>query len=496
MAVRFEQMQPLSPAIAGAYGASEALMRGTPLLQRQMESGNEQRARAAQLAAQQRAAAQARGGGGASAGLALAQRQTEADYQNIQRALIADGDTEQREADRDLARQNIESRITVSARDVFEANAERVRIQERAQAQAYVNNMDLSHKERLGMERMKAAIATVQNDREIPDEIKSDLIAQLVGKVSPLEQRAKKAQADQFQQRAEMMKAEAMQLQEAQQSVREFQAKAAQEGRGVLTRVGASGRTDVLVQDKDGKWYDPFEQAKAREQERLIQARQEVKPVVPFDPNKAKADAIAEAELRFPDDHVTQDDKGNYHHSASPEQIQKRNSYQVEVFERERNAHFAKQQQQQQQGGQQGGQPGVGAGAFAGPPQQQAPSTGERVTNPPAPRVEAKPFDRSKPDSMDPVQMGQVTAVETVRNVVLGRPDLDPQTRERASMMAEALMDLLAANGSYEKMPPPTQALYRKYESYLTSLEPPAPKAQPQPARPAGDNMRLLSRIK
>src|SRR5688572_23593069 len=143
MPPRFEPSQPLSPAIAGAYGRVDPLLRGSPLLQRQMEHGDEQRLRQAQLAAQQRAAGQSRGGGGASAGLALAQRQTEADYANAQRALIADGDTEQREADRDVARQGIESRINVSARDVYLANAERQQIQERAQAQAYVNNMEL-----------------------------------------------------------------------------------------------------------------------------------------------------------------------------------------------------------------------------------------------------------------------------------------------------------------------------------------------------------------
>jgi hypothetical protein len=297
MAPRFDPIQPLAPAISGAYGAAEAALRSNPVIQRQMEAGTQAQLQAAQNAQRMRQQ-------GASQNLALAQRQTEADYANAQRGLIADADTEQREADRDVARQGIESRMAVTARDVFEAQARSNLLQQeqagRVQAQLMLQREELSQGELMRMQRLrqaKTALAArgpreMGGDGTLTGQEVADMMLQVETGLNPLEQRAAAARVRQAEQHANLYQQQAEM--EAQVRLKNAQLDAATLQQRTVSIPTPDGGTATLFQTGyDANGRPTYTQAKPDANPRQQAAQAEMQAMQDY--TKLRTDVMKQA---------------------------------------------------------------------------------------------------------------------------------------------------------------------------------------------------------
>jgi hypothetical protein len=177
----------------------------------------------------------------------------------------------------------------------------------------------------------------------------------------------------------------------------------------------------------------------------------------PVDLAKAAKDAQAEAEIMFPDDQL--DEMGKLKPSADT--IAKRNGYAQEAYQQLKGS----AQQQAAQGG-------------------STPQSGESPGGQPAEKTakEKTPYTRQSPETMDRQQQDQEAKFQQARGAILNRDDLPEQTRQRAAMAVDAMADLMAAHGSYQRMPKAVRTTYDKYRELVKSLPEAPPKQAAQPA--------------
>lgn len=331
MAIVYEAPQPLNTEISRLYGGAEVSTKNNPVVANTLGESNRMRLAQANAEADRSAARAART---QAIGAQMAAQASE----NLQRGAIAQDQFR-------LAQDEMEQRRLAQANQM-QMQAQQVQAQERMQqqrmqAQLVMQQQELSQAEKMRMQRMQTAMTTISSDPTLDPQAKSDLILQLQAGISPLQSRlaATKLQAEDLQLQQLRKAAEMQSVFEAtgqQMAAKTFEAR-------VFTATGMDGQPMLDPQTGQPQRYyldksgDPQPWPPKPEAEKAAK-------IEPFDISKAMKDAEAEATIAFADDKVDLDGKV----TVSKEQLDRRNSYKLAVFERERRAYEARQRAGQQ----------------------------------------------------------------------------------------------------------------------------------------------------
>lgn len=193
MPVVFAQPQPFSPTISSEAGAAEQFTRFAPILQRQQEAVAEQYARNFATSASLASANADRGQRGAEF----------AAGQDFRRQAL------QVQAGQDAAQMQLKANMALQAEQ-----SQMAEMRERARLQTEVNQAELSHREKVEMNRLQMALGAVQNNPDLTAQEKNDLALQLQTKIDPYQQRVSRARVQQ-----EELQNQQIQKQLAQQDI-------------------------------------------------------------------------------------------------------------------------------------------------------------------------------------------------------------------------------------------------------------------------------------
>ena len=193
MPITYATPEPFAPGISSAYGAAQQYSQDAPSV-----------IGAASRAAGLRADAQAR-----AEQLQFAYAQANAQSQDRRAALYTQ--SEMANADRQQQSLNLGAQLTQRNDEAtFEGQARMAQQAQHADLQNWLGQQDLSQKEAMRLQRMKAAVDDVMASNLTPEQ-KQDAIVQLRTGIDPLEQRLKTSQAKMatahaqaYQQQAEM----------------------------------------------------------------------------------------------------------------------------------------------------------------------------------------------------------------------------------------------------------------------------------------------------
>ena len=203
MAVVFEQQQPFNPLAAYGYGQAEISQRNNPVIAGGYESSARLGTQIAESRADRSSRERMQQRDIALQQQAQLQRQTEANYDNIQSGIENDSRVQlSRQGQEDERQGQYNQQAFQAARDQFAAQQEQAQIAKRAEAAAWVNQQDMTFRDMQQMRKMEAAVSEVTNDRAIPDAEKPDMILQLRTGISRYQQRVQASQARQMESRA------------------------------------------------------------------------------------------------------------------------------------------------------------------------------------------------------------------------------------------------------------------------------------------------------
>ena len=209
MPVRYEAPQPFAPSIAEGYGRSEVIQRMTPQVYGAASDTARMRMQAASDAADRAERSAARRQASSDNQMALLQRQTEANYGNLQRAAIADADIDQRayefEGERQLRTNALEFQ---RAQAQAEMQARQNEIRQRAELENWQNQQALTFKEQQELRRMQAAVSEV-DALPLTDDQKAEMKFRIKTGIDPLERRQRAAQTRQMEQHAQLFEQQA-----------------------------------------------------------------------------------------------------------------------------------------------------------------------------------------------------------------------------------------------------------------------------------------------
>lgn len=496
MAIRYEAPQPFAPGISSEYGAAEVMNRNNPVILDAATETSRQKIAAGERAKDRRAAS-------SSQAMALAQRQTEADYGNIQQANIANAQVRQRQSEQEDQRQQGVNELEVrrSAQQA-EIQSRRDEIAARGQVQGMLMEQELTFREQQRMKQLESRLADVANNPSLSEQEKRDLMMEIKTDINPMQRRQQAGLAKQQVKHAQLYEQQVKHRAMVDAKVAALHSKSEQDRTSYVLdpAIEAEVTRELAGQPISKEELQMYGEraprmrvvAAAAKRGGLMGVRlatgfnangeaqyQDVKPekAAPAKPEKSMAPewakvADSEAMTAFPDDKVDAD-TGKV--TVSAEQLARRNAHRQGVFNREK-------------GMAGGGQPPTVGGSQAAAPTEQ---------HVPPPRTEAKPFLGKSLDEMDGYQKQQNERTTAKINELRGRTDLPPETREHAVMVVQAMFDLLAANGSVDQMSGPTKALYEKYEKeYLSLPKKPqtqagAPASSPAPTAPAGQRTWL-----
>jgi hypothetical protein len=327
MPIVYATPEPFAPGISSAYGAAEQFSRDAPAI-----------IGAASHAADIQAQANAR-----ADQMRFAYAQANAESQDRRAALY--GRSQEMNANREQQALDIGATLTQRNDEaLLEANTRMLQQQQGAVLQNWLNGQDLSQKESMRLQQMKAAVADVQASN-LPNDQKMDAILKLKTGIDPLEQRLNtskqrlmKSQADEneaqtamlAQRTTTMAKVNSMtapdrihdaltpeaQAEIDSQNLNPFERDAA------IKAAKRAGKFDRFTIEPDGSM-------------KHVPRTKETAAEKPFDVAKAVKNAQHEAELAVPADETSLEGKPK----LSAERLQKRNEYATKVFERIRAEH-------------------------------------------------------------------------------------------------------------------------------------------------------------
>lgn len=255
MPIEFEAAQPMSPSISSGYGAALEFDKLAPTFASMYE-----RAGAMRQAAMEHASA-------ASAAANAQQAEQNRFGAGLQAAMQNQG------MDRQVAYTHMQNQFALQ--------------QQHAQLQAWVQGQAMTQNENLQLQRMRNAVAYVNNDPTADAETKSNTIFQLMTKINPLEAKQQATQLKMMQQQQGMQAAQ-LKFQTAM-----IGGTAAEKTKLLESR--------ITRRDDGSEWY-------MGDDGKLAQVKQPVekKDQEPFDLLKTAKAAKELAEVMHPDDEVDQ----------------------------------------------------------------------------------------------------------------------------------------------------------------------------------------------
>ena len=449
MPIVFRGPDPVAPEIASAYGAAQVSQQNLPQL--------------AQQYAQQAQMAQQRSLQTAQLGL----QAREGDLNRMtQGANIIHDDAARQQA---LQQQNQQFFTRINAEQdqvAFQAQAAAARQAQAAQLLAWVNQQDLSQKEKMRLERMRNAIGEVNSlvaSNQLTPEEAQNYLVQLRTGIDPLEQRARASQARMYEQHAKQYEAQVAMQTKAQAATAAYMAELQNtlpmqkgpNGEMVMDPEAILKLPIRLMPNSNGEMHDPIlpnRQMAAKMVEAKAKAAQDAADA------KAKADEKAaekekEIQARLLQQYKDElKDKMEDLKTIEQRKFDKSNgTYQVDdavtirrkaIEELKDSGWIAPGVHEWLRGGQQQGQGGE-----------------QQKTNEPV-----QPFDPAKPQTMTPAQQ---TMVGNIRRVVQVIPPGTPQAAAAASV-ANELVGLLATGVPPKQRPEQEQ---RRIDAMIKSLE-------------------------
>lgn len=195
MPISYETPQPFSSAISSAYGAAQQFSQDAPAIISATMQG-------AQLRNQQQ---------GQRDALTLAALQANAESQDRRASLYQRSN--EANADREQQALNLGATLTQRNQEAtFDANVRMLQQARGAELQNWLGQQEMTQKEAMRLQQMKAAVADVQSSN-LPPEMKEAAIMRLRTGIDPLEERAKMTQAKMMEEHANLYKAQVAQKQ-------------------------------------------------------------------------------------------------------------------------------------------------------------------------------------------------------------------------------------------------------------------------------------------
>lgn len=466
MGIVFEPPQPLSPSTSAAYGAASEYARLAPTIAGMAEAAGRQRLGAY--------------------GIAMGSFDRAMD-----RTFESDAFSKKLQFEADRSVLEAQNAINIQALRGYQ---QQIAQQQQAELEQWQKSQDITQKESLRLQHLQsglgeidqaeaAGVLTQQEAAEARFAIKTP-IESLKAKQMMTEHRHMDAQTMRLR---EQTKRESVIAQEQA----EFAAKTAQgrvsevinpvvrkqvEMEFVAAGLGEHPAFEQLVENEARKrpgGVEHFLQTAPGKYERVFEPQDNKAKgrEKPFSEMSATNDALAEAELAYPDDVVT-----NGKPSPSAEQLRKRNEYARKVFERKR--------------AEAGGPPPTQEGGDEPNTERLKPPAAGYAPNPATGQAEPqRPFTPGDQSSMTQLQIQQVSKLSGVLQDVQGRPDLPP---EKKGQLTEAIHGLHAMLAKYGTLVAPTISKEdrAKIEKYRRELEtvPPKPKPRMPEANPLDPN--------
>lgn len=428
MPIVYAQPDPMSPAISSQYGAAQQFSQDAPSI-----IGARTAAARMQQDAQQE-----------EARLALSRQVADAQAQDRRAALYTGSQIAQ--ADRQQQAMNVgaalENRLDLQS---MEGQQRIAQIQEHAAASEWLNRQDMTQREAMRLQKLKAAVDEVKSSRLSP-EMKDAAILKLRTEIDPLEMRMKQTMTRQAEMRGQMMEAEMARAKRVELQNQQFEAEAKKQGMGILMWADPeTGKPHPLIQNpKTGVWYNPLSGGTGGASSAAAST------VKPFDVAEARKQAEARAAVEYTPDGLFDPSTGKKRDTA--EQIARREARVSELVQQAERAHNASNNPQQQQAQQQ---------------------------------------EQPRPDLPPGLVPGR-TAVESLENTrdYLNERIDDPKTRRVFNTAIEDGIKMLVKSKGYANMTPDEKVQYdghsRTVSEIMKSIAPPD-----QSARAAGQAMAV-----
>lgn len=422
MPIVFRGPDPVAPEIAAAYGAAQVSQQNLPQL--------------AQQYAQQAQMAQQRNLQTAQLGL----QAREGDLNRMtQGANIVRDDAARQQA---LQQQNQQAFARINAEQdqtYFQAEAAAARQRQGAELQAWLNQQDLSQKEKMRLERMRNAIGEVESlvsSKQLTEEEAANYMIELKTGIDPIQHRLQAEHARKWKEQAD----QAAKVAKVQADIGKMTAE--EQVKYLKSSIIPLGEGFFAERQLDGTFKSvyhppPKEEKPAASKPGPFQYDR------PFQYSDYQKEAEAEADVRFP---VLPNAAG----TVKDINAVARAEFRQQLIEGYKAAHVARQH----------GQQGPGGG------QQQG-----------AAQPEEKPFAiGSPPEQMTPTQRVKVQQLSALADIA--RAAAIPAEQQAHSVSAaQQATAALAKHGSVENMRVQDPQLFQQFQGWMQYLDqlPPAP---------------------
>lgn len=469
MPIAYQPAQPLSPSIASAYGASEVAGRNLPALAQMYAQEARLRAEAGQAdaAINQRAAL---------ADAETRQRQGEVFASLQQRAREAEQANTGRQAEFAASRY-------ASPRDVYLAGAEQQQAAQRASLAAWLNNQEVGQAEMIRYQRQQNAVSEVMASRvPLLAHEKEEILLQLRTGIDATEHRLRNQRAKEFEQQAELERAQTEQRTELMRKQRDLLSMSPEQrtyqqqlsdGTTMTLYVGSDGKEHVQF-EKGGGGGDEAKAVKAATDEYSKMRQAAIRIVDGWRKETIKGATGQPPQLRYPN-------------------LQNDEAYNAQVFEmtsdllghdRQPGNKVGPDEHVQIRTGQRrggaGGSGGGGGGDWsADQPTARPEPPGGQLENrlPGVTNARNQPFTPGRQDQMNDLQIRSVSNLSEILADLTGRADLPAEKKAAAVGSIHAMHQLIADTGGYAEMSAAQRKEYDRLKAVVLGLP-----VRPQPA--------------